>query len=133
LTFGDLPKGAVAVRNGMVGFKVVKFTSKFILLAERNERVIYQRAGRAMNERRFSSGFSIMNSGLAFPHTNAAVEEERNPDYDFKAFYPARAGEDINRKYRLLSKLGWGSSSTVWLAKDMKRSVGPSDFCYTPK
>jgi hypothetical protein len=64
-----------------------------------------------------SSGVSIATSRLPVPHTHAAVEEERNPEY-------ARAAEDTNRKYRLLSKLGWGSSSTVLLAKNMKKVCG---------
>ncbi|KZF23939.1 kinase-like protein [Xylona heveae TC161] len=40
------------------------------------------------------------------------LEEERNPDYDPRRFYPARAGEVI-RNYRLNSKLGWGTGSTI--------------------
>ena len=44
--------------------------------------------------------------------TNALLEEEHNPDYDPKRFYPARVGETI-RKYQIISKLGWGTGSTV--------------------
>jgi hypothetical protein len=50
------------------------------------------------------------------------VEEEENPDYDPKRFYPARVGEII-QKYQIVSKLGWGTSSTVWLAKEINRFV----------
>jgi hypothetical protein len=53
---------------------------------------------------------------------NALLEEEENPDYDPKRFYPARIGETI-QKYQIISKLGWGTSSTVWLAKEINRFV----------
>ena len=55
---------------------------------------------------------------------NALLEEEENPDYDPKRFYPARVGETI-QKYQIVSKLGWGTSSTVWLAKKINRFVQP--------
>ncbi|KFZ00462.1 hypothetical protein V500_01055 [Pseudogymnoascus sp. VKM F-4518 (FW-2643)] len=51
----------------------------------------------------------------------ALLEEEQNPDYDPKRFYPARIGETINGKYQIISKLGFGTGSTVWLAEEMNR------------
>ncbi|QVM08174.1 hypothetical protein D8B26_002868 [Coccidioides posadasii str. Silveira] len=53
-------------------------------------------------------------------------EEDQNPDYDPRKYYPARVGETISRRYRIISKLGWGANSTVWLAKDTTRLVRPS-------
>ncbi|KAF4973174.1 hypothetical protein FZEAL_9391 [Fusarium zealandicum] len=44
-------------------------------------------------------------------------EEEKCPDYRPKNFYPARTGETLGGKYELVSKLGWGTGSTVWLAR----------------
>ncbi|EAW09766.1 protein kinase domain protein [Aspergillus clavatus NRRL 1] len=49
-------------------------------------------------------------------------EENQNPNYDPRKYYPARVGETISRRYRVISKLGWGANSTVWLAKDTTRS-----------
>ncbi|KDE80352.1 serine/threonine protein [Aspergillus oryzae 100-8] len=37
------------------------------------------------------------------------------PDYDPKKYYPASVGETIARRYRIISKLGWGANATVWL------------------
>jgi hypothetical protein len=51
------------------------------------------------------------------------IEEEQNPDYDPKRFYPARIGETVGGKYQTISKLGFGTGSTVWLAEEMNRSV----------
>lgn len=47
------------------------------------------------------------------------VEEEKTPSYDPKLFYPARLGEILNARYQLATKLGYGTSSTVWLARDL--------------
>jgi serine/threonine-protein kinase SRPK3 len=53
---------------------------------------------------------------------NIPLEEEENPDYDPKRFYPARVRETI-QKYQIVSKLGWGTNSTVWLAREINRFV----------
>ncbi|KAG6195329.1 hypothetical protein E4U50_000310 [Claviceps purpurea] len=45
------------------------------------------------------------------------VDEERLPGYNFRNYYPANPGDVLDDKYRLVSKLGWGSDSTVWLAE----------------
>lgn len=47
------------------------------------------------------------------------VDEEIVPGYDWKAFYPAHTGELLDNRYELKVKVGWGSSSTVWLAEDV--------------
>ncbi|KAL2866208.1 kinase domain protein [Aspergillus lucknowensis] len=39
-------------------------------------------------------------------------EENQNPNYDPRKYYPARVGETISRRYRIISKLGWGANST---------------------
>jgi hypothetical protein len=35
-----------------------------------------------------------------------------------KYFYPAKPGEVLADRYQILVKVGWGVSSTVWLARD---------------
>jgi hypothetical protein len=47
------------------------------------------------------------------------VDEEIVPGYNWKAFYPAYPGELLDKRYELKTKVGWGSSSTVWLAEDI--------------
>lgn len=47
------------------------------------------------------------------------VEEEKTPYYSPKRFYPARLGEILDDRYQLATKLGYGTGSTVWLARDL--------------
>ncbi|QPH11091.1 hypothetical protein C2857_002681 [Epichloe festucae Fl1] len=53
--------------------------------------------------------------------TSPPLEEEKSSSYDPESYYPARIGETIQGKYRLISKLGWGTGSTVWLAGVVSR------------
>ena len=46
------------------------------------------------------------------------IEEETNHNYSVERFYPVRLGEVFQSRYRVISKLGFGSRSTVWLCKD---------------
>ncbi|KAI9703411.1 MAG: hypothetical protein M1820_005883 [Bogoriella megaspora] len=51
----------------------------------------------------------------------APVDEEGIPDYDPKHFYPVNPGELFHNRYEMLVKIGWGRSSTLWLARDTTR------------
>lgn len=58
------------------------------------------------------SGWDIIDPALK-------IEEESIPSYKSENFYPARIGEVLNRRYQLVGKLGYGSSATVWLCRDL--------------
>lgn len=60
-----------------------------------------------------SSGF------LAFDHTKK-IEEERMPAYDRDLYYPIRIGVVFQSRYQIISKLGFGANSTVWLCRDVQ-------------
>lgn len=47
------------------------------------------------------------------------VEEEELPDYEADRFYPVQLGQIFNDRYQVVAKLGFGSSSTTWLARDL--------------
>ncbi|KAL9019501.1 MAG: hypothetical protein Q9185_003201 [Variospora sp. 1 TL-2023] len=47
------------------------------------------------------------------------IEEERTPYYDPKRFYPAYLGKILNDRYQVATKVGYGTNSTVWLARDL--------------
>lgn len=48
------------------------------------------------------------------------VEEETLPDYRSERFYPVSLGEVLHSRYQVVAKLGYGTSSTVWLGRDLK-------------
>ncbi|KAJ9318186.1 hypothetical protein DTO271D3_1443 [Paecilomyces variotii] len=47
------------------------------------------------------------------------IEEEHTPHYKPQHFYPVRLHEILNDRYQIAAKIGWGTSSTVWLARDL--------------
>ncbi|KAJ4004822.1 hypothetical protein NW766_011556 [Fusarium irregulare] len=47
------------------------------------------------------------------------IEEEESPRYYPERFYPITTGQVLNGRYQVAVKLGCGSSSTVWLARDL--------------
>lgn len=51
------------------------------------------------------------------------IEEEKIPGYNAKNFYPVDPGDLLNNRYRIVAKVGWGTSSTVWLAQDTQQYV----------
>jgi hypothetical protein len=46
-----------------------------------------------------------------------------------KRYYPVKLGDLYNQRYRVIAKLGFGQTSTVWLARD-EMWVGPASQCY---
>ncbi|GFF88416.1 kinase-like domain-containing protein [Aspergillus lentulus] len=59
-----------------------------------------------------SLGFTILDPSVRF-------EEENLPDYLKERYYPVRIGELSNTRYQVITKLGFGSSSTVWLCRGL--------------
>lgn len=53
----------------------------------------------------------------SFP-ADVPIEEERIPGYDPTRFLPVNPGDLLDKTYRTLAKLGWGTISTVWLAQE---------------
>ncbi|KAI1019942.1 hypothetical protein LB503_006091 [Fusarium chuoi] len=47
------------------------------------------------------------------------VEEEKLPFYRRRDYYPMRIGQVIHKTYQVVAKLGYGTSSTVWLSRDL--------------
>ncbi|KJX97005.1 protein kinase [Zymoseptoria brevis] len=46
------------------------------------------------------------------------IEEETIPGYIASRYYPVRIGEVFQARYQVVGKLGFGVTSTVWLARD---------------
>lgn len=60
-----------------------------------------------------SSRFDIIDSSEKF-------EEETLPDYLKERYYPVHIGDVLKSQYQVITKLGFGSSSTVWLCRDLR-------------
>lgn len=48
------------------------------------------------------------------------VEEEAIPGYVATRYYPVRIGQVFQKRYQVVGKLGFGTTSTVWLARDLE-------------
>ena len=58
-------------------------------------------------------------SGWENIDSSLPVEEESIPTYRPEKFYPVHIGEVFNHRYQIVGKLGYGSSATVWLGRDL--------------
>ena len=74
---------------------------------------------------RFSSSPSSPRTTANIIPSTKAIEEETLPKYNAHAFYPARFGEVLNNRYQIVAKLGYGTTATVWLAKDQHCKKSP--------
>lgn len=77
--------------------------------------------------RAFASAKPKINRTLTFPThgfeelpPDDKFEEEEVPRYKSEEFYPVRLGEIFCSKYQIIAKLGFGTSSTIWLCRDLK-------------
>jgi hypothetical protein len=59
------------------------------------------------------------------------IEEEEGPYYHPKRFYPVKLGHVFNDRYQVAAKLGFGTSSTTWLARDCFQFAfsNPQNLC----
>uniref|UniRef100_A0A8C1YUB4 non-specific serine/threonine protein kinase n=1 Tax=Cyprinus carpio TaxID=7962 RepID=A0A8C1YUB4_CYPCA len=52
------------------------------------------------------------------------TEEHEDPrDYCYGGYHPVQVGDVFNKRYKVLSKLGWGYFSTVWLCIDLRSGM----------
>lgn len=58
--------------------------------------------------------------GFPLIQTNQLIEEEELPNYKSDRFYPVQLGEIFQKRYQAIAKLGFGTSSTTWLARDLR-------------
>lgn len=70
---------------------------------------------------------NLLHSRGSSPHSqpdtisaHKLIEEETLPKYNADHFYPARLGEVLLDRYKLVAKLGFGMTATVWLARDLQ-------------
>jgi serine/threonine-protein kinase SRPK3 len=63
---------------------------------------------------------------VSSPFAGQKVEEEILPHYAASQYYPVQIGEIFCARYQVVGKLGFGVTSTVWLARDLRylKSLG---------
>lgn len=59
-----------------------------------------------------TSGFEVLDHA-------EPIEEERLPGYNADIYYPVCIGQVFRDRYQVVGKLGYGVTSTVWLARDL--------------
>jgi serine/threonine-protein kinase SRPK3 len=58
-------------------------------------------------------------AGFEVVSENYILEEEQFEEFKTGRYYPVNIGDIFNSKYQVLGKLGFGVTSTVWLARDL--------------
>ena len=53
-------------------------------------------------------------------HTHKLAEEETLEGYKPHDYYPVYLGQIFKSQYQVITKLGFGTGSTVWLCRDLK-------------
>ncbi|KAM9785892.1 LOW QUALITY PROTEIN: SRSF protein kinase 3 [Neosynchiropus ocellatus] len=51
---------------------------------------------------------------------NDSQDSEDPREYCYGGYHPVQIGDVFNRRYQVLSKLGWGYFATVWLCQDLR-------------
>ncbi|KAG6278913.1 hypothetical protein E4U47_004543 [Claviceps purpurea] len=57
--------------------------------------------------------------GFALISADENIEEETFPDHVASQFYPVKIGDIFRARCQIVGKLGYGVTSTVWLARDL--------------
>lgn len=60
-----------------------------------------------------TSGFDVIGD-------SEVLEEERFEEFNAGHYYPVNIGDIFASKYQVIGKLGFGATSTVWLARDLR-------------
>lgn len=59
-------------------------------------------------------------SGFEITNASEVLDEERFEGFKTGRYYPVSIGEVFSSKYQVIGKLGFGATSTVWLARDLQ-------------
>lgn len=59
-------------------------------------------------------------SGFVKLDPSEKIEEEKLPFYALERYCPVHIGDIFMSRYQVVSKLGYGTSSTVWLCRDLR-------------
>ncbi|XP_068162365.1 SRSF protein kinase 3 isoform X2 [Antennarius striatus] len=85
---------------------------------QRNSRLVYMTTQRHHMK---NAGFYSWAMGCQEqldPQNNQDCEDPR--EYCYGGYHPVHIGDILNRRYQVVSQLGWGYFSTVWLCLDLR-------------
>lgn len=82
-----------------------------------------------MATRAFSSQEPVAGAPPSLNPIVRIEEEEVIPGYEPTSFYPVNPGDVLRDRYKTLAKFGWGTCSTVWLARDLSRYASVPPYC----
>ncbi|XP_042068675.1 SRSF protein kinase 3 isoform X2 [Haplochromis burtoni] len=66
-----------------------------------------------------SNSFKALGCQEQLDPKDSQVSEDPQ-EYCYGGYHPIQIGDTFNRRYQVVSKLGWGYFSTVWLCQDLK-------------
>lgn len=69
-------------------------------------------------------------SGSVELDTTKKIEEEYIPYYVPENYYPVHIGELFMSRYQVVTKLGFGVNSTIWLSRDLRQGFEQHLFNY---
>lgn len=59
-------------------------------------------------------------TGFETVNASEILDEERFEAFKKERYYPVNIGDVFSSKYQIIGKLGFGVTSTVWLAHDLE-------------
>ncbi|KAL8667885.1 MAG: hypothetical protein Q9202_000350 [Teloschistes flavicans] len=101
--------------------KDMAFLPKFTFSTMKNVHVSVQSWIQYLLRHFSSKAIPTLQTGPSALPADEPIEEETMEGYDAKHLLPIRLGQSINDKYKIISKLGYGGHSTIWLAHDTSR------------
>ena len=123
----------------LFAFSYSRRTLPFSPISHVHSTTVAARTIMASSFRSSSSSSSSSSSPRKFPTSGFVtldpklkVEEEGLPSYVAGDYYPVAMGEVFASRYQVVSKLGFGVSSTVWLCQDLLL-VAKYLFIYFPR
>ncbi|KAI0467315.1 kinase-like domain-containing protein [Xylaria cf. heliscus] len=63
---------------------------------------------------------SFPEDGFVLLSSEPPIQEETTAAYNPEIFYPVRLGEVFKSRYQIITKLGYGTASTIWLCRDLQ-------------
>jgi hypothetical protein len=76
---------------------------------------------RSLFRRSLKFPVSFPKAGWDIIPADEQVEEEHMPTFHDENFYfPVTIGDILLSRYQAVGKLGWGTTSTVWLVRDLE-------------